>query len=645
MSDKDGIADFRGFYGDYDITAEIGGVKKTFRYSLVKDGENRIDITFDGSDIAAAVSAQPKGDVSPVTYSSVEEAGKELRENEGFNYDGVVLEAGLKGAAAQSTVMDGGITEENTDYTNGEAWASNAGIKDNATDSADGIIMMAKQYTDIDLRHRIKGNILGGNVEISCTIDTYDSRSDFKSELIVDSAEEYQIGNIICDDSGYYLQCMDEEKLSLDDNSRYELKVTLCSGDRGSQSLKYELFKNNTAQKSAECSVNSDISVKEIRGMAFKMSSASNGGENVLRIVNARIKFMLDEPIISFKALDYEHKALDESMKNFDFEKTAALSDYSYLNGEAWGTDGNNIQNGFEYKTYQKYLWAIRGSDKNIHSLRHEFAAPDKDEVLTVEFDTSLYALNWYDGNGKAGVNLCSTDGTQIPVICVSYNQYGYKGSLGSGYNVGFVLRMLNSDGNETENILPVYSGEKNALNRNNLHVKLTLTENDSGGRDAKLVMTGSDGSVYTAEKEQLVPASAAKGLDTIELYSQTESLSAGKNIGSTVLGVKNIVICKNGHSAAQKENDKYKFAPGAAVGVDYTNTTQRPFDAAVIVSGYTDDTLTESYIKEFSESGAAGGSLSVRLPQGGADYYKIFVLDGFKNLKPYKDSDVILIK
>lgn len=116
--------------------------------------------------------------------------------------------------------------------------------------------------------------------------------------------------------------------------------------------------------------------------------------------------------------------------------------------------------------------------------------------------------------------------------------------------------------------------------------------------------MTGSDGSVYTAEKEQLVPASAAKGLDTIELYSQTESLSAGKNIGSTVLGVKNIVICKNGHSAAQKENDKYKFAPGAA-----------------------------------------DGSLSVRLPQGGADYYKIFVLDGFKNLKPYKDSDVILIK
>ena len=79
----------------------------------------------------------------------------------------------------------------------------------------------------------------------------------------------------------------------------------------------------------------------------------------------------------------------------------AALSDYSYLNGESWGTDGNNIQNGFEYKTYQKYLWAIRGSDKNIHSLRHEFAAPDKDEVLTVEFDTSLYALNWYDGNGK----------------------------------------------------------------------------------------------------------------------------------------------------------------------------------------------------------------------------------------------------
>lgn len=64
-----------------------------------------------------------------------------------------------------------------------------------------------------------------------------------------DSAEKYQIGNIICDDSGYYLQCMDEEKLSLDDNSRYELKVTLCSGDRGSQSLKYELFKNNTAQK------------------------------------------------------------------------------------------------------------------------------------------------------------------------------------------------------------------------------------------------------------------------------------------------------------------------------------------------------------------------------------------------------------
>lgn len=82
------------------------------------------------------------------------------------------------------------------------------------------------------------------------------------------------------------------------------------------------------------------------------------------------------------------------------------------------------------------------------------------------------------------------------------------------------------------QRIFCLFTAEKNALNRNNLHVKLTLTENDSGGHDARLVMTGSDGSVYTAEKEQLVPASAAKGLDTIELYSQTESLSAGKNIG-----------------------------------------------------------------------------------------------------------------
>ena len=47
MTDKDGEGSIRGFYGDYDVTVNVGGEEKTVSAAFHKGYENVLTITVD----------------------------------------------------------------------------------------------------------------------------------------------------------------------------------------------------------------------------------------------------------------------------------------------------------------------------------------------------------------------------------------------------------------------------------------------------------------------------------------------------------------------------------------------------------------------------------------------------------------------
>lgn len=642
VADINGRIDFRGFYGDYNITVEVGGKEKTFTYSLVKNGENTIDITADGTDIYALVSNQPEGDISPIEYKNVEEAQRELNENEELKYEGILLEADLRGEANKSAVADGGDLESNTDFMSGGAWGSRSGVGSFTEDSADGIVMLAKPADGADLRRRITGEIIGGDVQISWTFETYESRSGFIGHLAADGAEEYPIGDLVCDDGVYYISSVGDGIINLEPNSRYELEVSICSDMNGGQYLEYNLLKDNVLIDTLKEKLGGEIPLADILGISIKSICADNSGEEVWKLINARLKYTIHNEMINFASLSHEHVGLDESMKGFDFGQVTDLSDERYSGAEAWGSASDSFRSAFQYKTYRKYLWAVL-SDNKEQSLLHKFVPPKENEQLVLKLDLSLDAKTWYGGSGKAGINLCGN--TEIPMLCVEYNRYGFESSLGEGYSIGFIIRMLNSDGTDTQYIVPVATGEKNELNKNDLHVTVTLSPNGNGDYDAEFVMKNPEGSEWTAKKEGFISGEDFIGLDTLKYYSYTDWYDGDVNIGKTVCGVRNLMILKSGDNQPEMNGDVYCFEPKAAAGIDYENITRNPFDATLFIAGYTDGVLSELYPKRISAGKSETGSISVRLPEGGSEYYKLFLFDDFDILKPYRPADKIQIK
>ena len=641
-TDENGNAYFRGFYGDYEITVETESeLSKSFEYSLIKNGENKININIGENGISEQVSAVPGGDIMPIEYENVKAAGEELENSEEWSYSGIVLEADFKGAADSDAVKNGISQETKEDFEKGNIWGSYMGLNGFLKNTDKGIVALADSAGGGDLRRRINGSVLkGSDVEISCSFNTLDASSDFKAELFVENTEENYVACIGYESGGYYLSTINENKISLEKNSRYELKILLSKGK-----IRYTLCESGTPISDFE--EKNDISyISDICGEIIKLSCDGSDGGELLELINSRMKFTLYNPLFEFEKLNYEHTALNENMYNFSLNNISDKSDGGYINGNSWAGNSLSLTNGFEYKTYQKYLWAVRADNRELFELSHRFNPPKPKETLALEFDMELYALSWYDGNGGAGISLYNDEtGKEIPVVCVNYNQYGYKGSLGNGFDVGFIIRMLNLAESDTNNILAVSTGPKNALNRNKLHAVLTLSPNENGSYNAKLVLKNENDGEYVCEKENFIADGDFCGINALKFYSKTDSVANGKNIGSCVLGLKNIKVLKSGLNAEKDFENGYIFKSGENVCIDYENITQGKFSISVILAGYKNGALSETDIREFEAGKEKEGSINIKLPIGGSDYYKLFIMKDSETLLPLRAADKITLE
>ncbi len=634
VSDENGCADFRGFHGDYEITAEVNGKSVTFPFKLRSDGTNTINITVSGN-ISYNVSAVPDAAATPVTYNSVAEAAEEMKANTPYTYEGIVLEGDFGKTANLAGVTDSG-------FLSGNAWASKSGIAANIDVENDGISVLSASGTS-DLRHKIVGTAYKNNdLSVECMFETGDIAED-KTEAAISienkSGKLIEIGKIVCAKDGYFFETRSGYQLKLEKNSAYNL-VTELRYSGGKYAVSYNIYSGGElCAKYAEDEL-LDAAAEELSGAVFEISSAGTSGKTAFKLRNTRIKYSTSDDIISFEDTAENEYIFSDTMKNFDFsEVTTELEPGKYENGNAWLASSNTkVKKVFSNGTdgwRNNYLWSVRSNaGVGKQTLRKKTEPIESGKSIRAEFDIYCNApAGWYNSVGRFGMELSATDGSAAAKVFEYYYDQ-YRGAC-------FVS--LNQNVYEEHTGVGVYNDEKTDMNRNTLSAVFELTPNGGGNYDARLTVKNYTGkTVVDYSAKDYISAEDVMKLDSVMLYSETQS--GGTRYGDVVCGIKDIVISQTAGDVSRNESGDIVSESGKRLEIPYVNITGRPIEAVLAVGAYdADGALKSVQSEEVSISEIKNGGINVDIEEKDAAFYKVFLVKNLEKLNPFRKADKVI--
>lgn len=633
LSDKNGLADFRGFYGDYNITVTYNGKTITVPFRLTDSGDNHIHITV-GDEINAVVSAEPEGNIAPIEYNSFDEAKQVYKESLGEKYEGVVIESNFRGVAAESLVASGGDLSSNDDYNSGLVWGSNTGASGVAADSASGMVLKNVYPASADIRRKIQGTIFeNSDVELSYSFTTYSARENsFSVRIAFSDSEDRTVAVLRSSTDGYTFKTVGGNVVPLDDNTSYRIYITLLHTENGAYSIKYSLYSGEKNVVFETISAQTAITASEDVCAAVLLVDTSGGGSSeVVRFENCRVKYTTYDEIIEFSAIDYPVTILDNSMRDVDLYAISDVEGEPFLNGEEWGYMSSDHVNNFRYEEYMHYLWSIRNVPSGEQILARRFDSVETGETLDVDFDMQIFLpVKWYDSDGYTMLSIGNSDRTT--------EKWLFKFTYGT---TGSKLNLLSADGSEFSFTEGVPCGTVNDLNRNKMHVNVRFTPDGSGLYDAAVTLVNEFGKTYTAVLNGIMTIDEFESLNT--LYFSTATQWSGTEYGNKVVGLKNIVMKKSGVTGYEQPDAVPVFKNGSNIGISYNNITGRPFAGILTIAAYSNGRLVGIENKEFNiSSDKETGSLNFIVNKNdNADLYKAFLMKDYKTLVPYKASDL----
>ena len=130
--------------------------------------------------------------------------------------------------------------------------------------------------------------------------------------------------------------------------------------------------------------------------------------------------------------------------------------------------------------------------------------------------------------------------------------------------------------------------------------------------------------------------------LNTFAFESGTVKVGTAK--GMKMAGIKNVIIKKTG--TVTKDGSTLVLSEGDTVGIKFTNTLARPFDAQLVLVRYAGDKFSPMKLIDFNGRRDANGYLSIRVEKEKPeeDRFMVMLLDGNNALKPLKSAEMIVL-
>ncbi len=634
----DGKADFRGFHGDYEITVKYDGKEEKFNFGLKNDSENYINVTIGGSIFAATSSGKYIDIPSPIEYETLEDSNPEYREDCNPPYISLLIESNLRGVAADTLVSEGGDLSLDSDYTNGKKWGSQSGMSAVTTDSADGIIFNNSTSGSFTMSHKYSGNVFDkGNLEMSFKVDTFASQQDgFSLDMaFMKDDSTVSVGKIKTGADGYCLETLSGDKINLSDNTTYDIYVTLAKTAYPSvYDVKYVIEQNGTVIAEETATQGDITALTWVTGIAVTAECTGAENSDVLKIKYARVKYYTTDLILEFSPINLTAELVNETMRKFDVGNVVSEDNSMYLSGDAWGSNTADLENAFLYQGC-KYLFGVRNAPSGEQQLKKKMGTLRDGETLDVEFDYYINApYGWFNSEGYFDIRLESAD--QSVNRSLVKHEYSRK-------DYGFRVNFLSDSENSYALTETVDWGDVSKHNRNNLHIKCRIEENENGGYDATINIKNASNVETNAFLENILTKEEFLKLDTFVIANQT--LAEGASYGETIAGIRNIVVTKSGRDAYES-GDMAMFSNGDFGGIGFRNLTQKPFDAMMLLGGYKDGSLVSVSVENFKDRDEKDGFLSMCLDNAAsdADSYKVILVENPENMRPFKEAENIEI-
>ena len=639
-SDANGCADFRGFYGDYEITVKYDGMEKTFDFGLVKDGKNEINIVIDGGISADVTSGKyiivPDG----MDYASISEAREYFEAEFGKTpYTSIALESSLKGVANQSQIKNATNLSENSNYQYGKIWASSTGMSTIAfndgvgkgmefKNSAKGTFAVSHLFNNEEVYNE-------GNLEMSYFIETGNTRVEgFALDFgLLNSDGEFKAGALKTSDRGCYVETLDGKRIYLADNTIYDLRFTLVKTEYpGVYDLKYTLLQNNRLVEEITERQKQIKKLDDINGVV--VTANANGGKNertvILRL--ARVKFYAEEPNVAFGGITEGAEQINSTFKHVLESEFVSVDDDAYATGEKWGTNAENAADYFTYFTETDHVFGVRRAPSDEVTLSRKMVPLSKGDALKAEFDFYVAAPSAsFNSNSYFDIRLESAD-KSVSRSLIRYDSAG-----------GRLIKMLaDAKGN--------YAGTQEVeggmlvsdFNKNNLHIICVLLANGNGGYDGSVGLINHNGKVLYVTVSNILTEEQFAKLDTFVIATGTDGV--GTSYGKGIAGIKNIVVTSIG-ARFETEGDVPVFAEGDVVGIKFQNPTKMAFDAKVMLVRYVDDKFSSMSECTALDRNEAEGYLTIPITREKAEEnnFLVMLVDG-DEMKPLKSADVIKV-
>ncbi len=636
-TDAKGRADFRGFHGDYEITVKYGDQQATIDFGLLKDADNRIEITIANGVYAHTSSGKYIETPTVIEYDSLSQAETAYRKEFGVSpYTTIALESTLKGVAAQSRVQSATTLSSDADYTAGKVWASSTGMSAVATDEATGkgVEFNNSASGSYTMSHLYTAKTYDkGNLEMSYLIETAASRNyGFALDMnFITSTIAINFGRVRTSTKGYYVETLGGSRINLSDNTIYNIQVALMQTEYpGVYDLRYTVLQGNEVVDEVwekQKNVNNFFGIKGI-----SVTAQANGAENakVMVLREARVKFYTFDPLLTFSAAGVDAELLKDTLNEFDKGAVVETTSDQFLGGDAWG-GSSGAADSFTYFGATDHLFAVRTSPRGEKILSRRMPELKSGEVLEARFDYYISAPSTrYNSDCYFDVRLESAD-KSVSRKLVSCTAGGLNLNLLGKAEGGYAL------------VKTVDSSGISEYNKNNLHIVCTFTPNSTGGYDAALTLTNSKGVVTTVSLADMFTAEEFEMIDTFTIATATTAV--GTNYGKGIAGIKNICLTKSGGSATV-EDGKLVLSEGDTVGIRFNNTLARPFDAQLVLARYVDDKFSSMKIIDFNGRRDANGYLSIRVDKENEEEnnFLLMLLDSDNALKPLKSAEAIVI-
>ena len=320
-------------------------------------------------------------------------------------------------------------------------------------------------------------------------------------------------------------------------------------------------------------------------------------------------------------------------MRRFDTADVVSETDDEYIYGNSWGSNTNDIENSFRYMNYGKYLYGVRNTPAGEQRLNKRLGTLGEGENLEMEFDYYINApYVWFDSMGYFDIRLENADKSIVrSLVKFEYSRKDY----------GFRVNFLGNSENSYQLTEIVDWGDESRYNKNNLHIKCSIKENEEDGYDAFMNIRNANGIETDVQLKDILTKEEFVKINTFVIANQT--ISQGTRYGETIAGIKNILVTKMGNNLYESDQIT-KFQDGEFGGIQFSNLTQKPFDATILLGGYRNGQLVSASTYNFESRDEKSGFLSIPVhkTEANEEKFKVFLIEDTESMRPFKTVDEI---